>query len=147
GMTEIEVGFLVPGNSRLRNASEVDQSGVRIAVSSGAGYEVPLRNAMKHATLMSIKGGQPVVFETFKSQGLEAYIGLKPALQDFVPKMPGSRILDGRFMAVQHGIGTPRRNAAAAEEVRRLVEEMKASGFIARSVEKSGVRGLQAAKQ
>jgi polar amino acid transport system substrate-binding protein len=146
GMTEIEVGFLVPPDSKLRNASEVDNKGVRIAVSSGAGYEVPLKNSIKQATVISVKGGQPAVFEAFKSQGLEAYIALKPALADFVPRMPGSRILDGRFTSVQHGIGTPRKNAEAAEYVRYAVEEMKASGLIARSVERSGVRGLQAAK-
>lgn len=141
GMTEIEVGYMVPKDSRIRNASEVDQPGVRIAVAEKAGYEGPLMRSVKHAQLVREKG-QPATFDAFRTQGLEAYIGLKPALEELVAKMPGSRIVEGRFMTVQHGIGTPRARAAAAEYLRGFVDDLGASGFIARSIEKSGVRGL-----
>jgi polar amino acid transport system substrate-binding protein len=49
-------------------------------------------------------------------------------------------------MTVNHGLGVPRERPAAAEYVKAFVEEMKASGFVARSIERHGVHGLSAVK-
>ena len=61
-------------------------------------------------------------------------------------KMPSGRLLEGKFMTVNHGLGIPRDRPAAAEYLKEFVEEMKASGFVARSIERHGVRGLFAVK-
>ena len=69
--------------------------------------------------------------------------GLKPALIELAPTLPGTRILDGNFTVVRHTVGMPRdgRDAAVAY-IRDLVEEVKASGLVAQWIEKSGVKGL-----
>jgi polar amino acid transport system substrate-binding protein len=59
--------------------------------------------------------------------------------------LPGSRILDGRFTAVQQAIGTARANEAAAAFLSGFVEEAKASGLVARLIERHKVRGLSVA--
>jgi polar amino acid transport system substrate-binding protein len=59
--------------------------------------------------------------------------------------LPGSRILDGRFTAVQQAIGTPKGRAAGARYLREFAEEIKASGLVARTIEKNNVRGLTVA--
>jgi polar amino acid transport system substrate-binding protein len=71
---------------------------------------------------------------------------LKPALLEIAPTLPGSRILDGNFTVVRHTVGMPRdgRDAAAAY-LRDLVEDVKASGLVAKWIEKSGVKGLSVA--
>jgi len=145
GMTEIDVTYLVPKGSPIRRADEIDKPGVRIAVAEKAGYEAPLMRTLKQATVVRARGG-PATFAAFQSQNLEAFIALKPMLEDYRTKMPGSTIVEGRFMAVQHGIGTPRQRAAAAAYLRGFVEEMIASGFVARSIERHGVRGLSPAR-
>ena len=61
-------------------------------------------------------------------------------------KMPDARLLEGKFMTVNHGLGTPRERRAAAEYLKAFVEEMNASGFVARSIERHGVQGLSAVK-
>jgi len=145
GMTEIDVTFLVPPGSPIRRADEIDRPGVRIAVAEKAGYEGPLMRALEQATAVRARG-QPATFAAFQSQNLEAYIALKPVLEEYRQKMPGSTIVEGRFMAVQHGIGTPRQRVAAATYLRSFVEEMIASGFVARSIERHGVKGLSPAR-
>jgi polar amino acid transport system substrate-binding protein len=60
--------------------------------------------------------------------------------------MPQARILDGRFMTVNHGLTTPREREAAAAYVRTFVEHLNASGFVARSIERHKVEGLSAVK-
>ena len=67
------------------------------------------------------------------------------ALQTDSEKLPGSRVLEGRFSTVQQAIGTPKAREAAAKYLRDFAEDVKASGFVARSIDKHGVRGLAVA--
>jgi polar amino acid transport system substrate-binding protein len=49
-----------------------------------------------------------------------------------------TRVVPGRFMAIEQAMGTPKARANGARDLRAFVEEMKASGFIARSLRASG---------
>ena len=71
--------------------------------------------------------------------------GLKPRLLKYVEKLPGARILDGKFSAVLQAIGTPRKNAAAAKWLADFVEDAQASGLVQRFIEKHNVKGLSVA--
>jgi polar amino acid transport system substrate-binding protein len=66
---------------------------------------------------------------------------LRPGLLTDVQKLPGARILDGQFTAVQQAIGTARKNAAGAAFLSSFVEEAKKSGLVASLIDKHGVRG------
>jgi len=84
-------------------------------------------------------------YAEFVAEKLDALAGLRPRLLSDVEKLPGARILDGQFTAVQQAVGTARRNSAAADYLRNFVAEAKASGFVARLIEKHKVRGLSVA--
>ncbi|MGE5093724.1 MAG: transporter substrate-binding domain-containing protein [Betaproteobacteria bacterium] len=144
-MTEIQATYLVPSRSTLQQVGEVDAPGHRIAVSEKAGYDLYLTRTLRHATLVRGKaiGG---AIEVFKRQDLDALAGLRPQLLERQHEIPGARILEGGFMTVNHGIGTPRERAAGAEYIRGLVEELNRSGFIARSIERHRVQGLSAVR-
>jgi polar amino acid transport system substrate-binding protein len=60
-------------------------------------------------------------------------------------KLPGSRMLDGRFMGVQQFIGVPRGRDAGLSYLKSVVEDAKASGLVARAIEKTGARGVSVA--
>jgi polar amino acid transport system substrate-binding protein len=79
------------------------------------------------------------------SEKLDALAGLRPRLLADLEKLPGARILDGRFTSVQQAIGTPRKNVAGAAFLRDFVEDVKASGLVARLIERHKVRGLSVA--
>jgi polar amino acid transport system substrate-binding protein len=59
--------------------------------------------------------------------------------------LPGARILDGQFTAVQQAVGTARQNQAGAAFLRAFVEAAKSSGLIARLIERHKIRGLAVA--
>src|ERR1044071_9646341 len=65
----------------------------------------------------------------FINDKLEAMAGLKPRLLSDVQKVPGARILDGNFTAVQQAIGTAKTNEAGATFLRSFVEVAKKSGL------------------
>jgi polar amino acid transport system substrate-binding protein len=141
---EIEATYLVPASSPLKSIADVDRTGVRIAVMGRAAYGLWLERNIKNAELVRSESLASAA-EQFVRDGLEALAGLRPALISDAAKVPGGRILDGRFMAVQQAIGTSRKNTAAAPFLRDFVEEVKASGFVASLVEKHKVRGLTVA--
>jgi len=144
-MTQIEASYLVPPGSKLKRVDDIDAPGVRVAVAEKAGYDPVLTRSLKHAKLQRAKG-QDATFEMFRDEKLDAMAGLKPMLLNFQQKYPGSQVVEGRFMTVTHGLGTPRARSAGADYLKAFVEDMNASGFIARSIERNQVKGLSAVK-
>jgi polar amino acid transport system substrate-binding protein len=141
---EIPVTFLVPPGSPIRTIADVDREGVRIAVSEKSAYDLYLTRTLKHATLVRIQG-IPASYQQFVAQKLEALSGLKPQLTSDAEKLPGSRVLDGQVTGVQQAIGTPKARAAAAKYLSEFAEDVKASGFVAKTIEKNEVRGVKVA--
>jgi polar amino acid transport system substrate-binding protein len=141
---EIQATYMVPPGSSIARIEEVDHPGVRIAVAARAAYDLWLERNIRQATLMRASG-LDASFALFREQGLEALAGLRPKLIEDVRKIPGARILDGQFMAVQQAVGCARGNAAAEAFLSAFVEEAKASGLVARLIAKHGVSGLSVA--
>jgi polar amino acid transport system substrate-binding protein len=141
---EIEATYLVPAASPIRTLADVDKPGVRISVTGRSAYGLWLDRHIAHATLVRT-GTLDSAYDQFVSDKLEVLAGLKPRLLSDVEKLPGARILDGKFTAVQQAIGTARGNTAAAAFLLAFVAEVKASGFVQRLIDKHGVRGLSVA--
>jgi polar amino acid transport system substrate-binding protein len=141
---EIEATYLVPAGSALRTIADVDREGVRIAVPEKSAYELYLSRTLAHAKLVMEKGADNA-YKRFVADRLEALAGLKPRLVTDQDNLPGSRIIDGRFTAVQQAAGTPKGRPAGAQYLREFIEDVKASGLVARTIEKNGVRGLTVA--
>ena len=141
---EIEATYLVPPGSPLKSIADVDRKGVRIALSGKSAYDLFLTRNLKHAELVRETGADNV-FKRFVADKLDALAGLRPRLVKDQENLPGSRIMDGRFTAVQQAIGTPKGRDAGAKYLSEFVEEVKASGLVAKLIEKNGVRGLTVA--
>jgi len=127
---EIDATYLVSGASSLRAAAEVDREKVRIAAPARANFELFLSRNLKHAELVSAQGSD-AAFDLLASGKVDA--------------LAGSRVLDGRFMGVQQSIAVPKGRDAGLAYLRRVVEEAKASGLVARAIERIGVRGVSVA--
>ena len=141
---EIEATYLVPGSSPLRTADEVDREGVRVAAPARANYELYLKRNLKRAQLVSTDGAD-AAFQMLATGKVEALAGLKQALFGLAEKLPGSRMVDGRFMGVQQSIAVPKGRDAGLAYLRSVVEDAKASGLVARAIERTGARGVTVA--
>jgi len=141
---EIEAGYLVPAGSPIRTIADVDREGVRVAVNAKSAYDLYLTRNLQRAKLHRA----PTVdasYDLFVADKLDVLAGLKPRLVMDAEKLPGSRVLEGRFSAVQQSIGTPQGRPAGAKYLREFAEDVKASGFVAKSIEKNAVRGVSVA--
>ena len=141
---ELEATYLVPASSPLRSAADVDREGVRVAAPARANYELFLGRSLTRARLVRAQDAN-AAFDLLASGQVGALAGLTQALIALNAKLPGSRILEGRFMAVQQSIGTPKGRDAGAQYLRGFVEEAKASGLVARAIEKTGAVGVSVA--
>lgn len=142
---EVESSYLVPAGSPLRTAADVDRAGVRIAVGAKGGNDLFLSRTIQHAQLVRISGGTSLVFKQFIADRLDAFAGLKPSLLALAEKLPGSRVVEGRYMVIGYSAGVPLGRDAGAKYLAEFIEHAKMSGLVARAIEKSGVRGVSVA--
>ncbi len=138
---EIESTYLVQPGSPLKHAGEVDRKGVRIIVPEKAAYELYLTRTIKNAELVKDKGGD-LCFKRFVEEKFDALAGLKPRLMSDQAKLPGSRIVEGNFTAVQQAAGVPKGRPNAAKYLAAFIEEAKASGLVAKAIKDNNVVGL-----
>lgn len=141
---EIEASYLVPPGSSIAAIDEVDRLGIRVAVAARAAYELYLRRTLKHAELVAAEGLEGS-FDLFRSQGLDVLAGLRPRLLEDQKRVPGSRVLPGRFTAIQQAVATPVGRPSAAAMLRAFVEEVKIDGTVGRLIERHRIQGLSVA--
>lgn len=141
---EIEATYMVPAGSAIKSIADVDKKGVRIVVAARAAYCLWLENNIKNATLVQVTGAEATL-KKFIDEKFDVMAGLRPGLIKDVEKLPGARILDGQFSAVQQAVGTPKKNTAGAQFLSAFVEEAKKSGLVASFIAKHKVKGLSVA--
>lgn len=142
----IEGSYLVREASPLKSNEGVDQAGLRVTVGAGSAYDLYLTRELKHAQIVRAPSS-PTVVDTFMAQNVEVAAGVTQQLQADAQRIPGLRLLPGRFMVIEQAMGTPKgRGQAAAERLRAFVEDMKASGFVANAIKRHGIQGAIVAR-
>jgi len=141
---ETDSTYLVLAGSRLRTAADADQKGVRISVSAKGGNDLMLTRILKNATLVRASNSAEAI-QFFVTEKVDAYAGLKPTLLALADKIPGTRVLDGRYGVIGYSSGAPKGRDAGAKALAEFIEDAKASGLVARSIEKNGIRGVSVA--
>jgi polar amino acid transport system substrate-binding protein len=140
----IEGAYLVAADSSIRSNDEVDRAGVRIAVGKGSAYDLYLSRNLKHAQIVYAPTS-PAVTDLFVAQKLDVAAGVKQQLEADAKRLPGLRVLDGRFMVIQQAMATPQGREAGAAYLNQFIEEMKASGFVAQALKRHGIEGAAVA--
>ena len=137
---EIEGTYLVPAGSPIRTIADVDREGVRITAGAKSAYDLFLSRTLTRAQIVRAPTALEAV-DLFSRDKLEAVAGVRGALVTAAAKIPGSRVLEDRFMVIAQAAGVPKGREAGARYVREFIEDAKASGFVAKALEDSGVEG------
>jgi polar amino acid transport system substrate-binding protein len=133
----IEGTYVVRKASPLHSIADVDRQGVRIAVGRGAAYELFLTRSLKLAQLVRADTSAGAL-ELFLDQGLDAAAGVRQPLVEFAKSHSGLRVMDGRFTAIEQAMGIPQGRDTGSQYLTSFIEEMKASGFVASALARSG---------
>ena len=141
----IEGAYLVKENSPLQNNEQVDAKSNRVVVGKGSAYDLYLTREIKSAEIVRAPTS-PTVVKVFLEGDYEVAAGVRQQLESDASKTAGLRLLPGRFMVIQQAMGLPKSYGPEALRVlKEYVEEMKSSGFVARSLERHGIQGASVA--
>jgi len=138
---EIEGTYLVPAGSPIRAMADVDRAGVRLGVSAKSAYDLFLSRSIKHAQFVRASSPEGA-FDLILTGKVDVLAGVRQTLMINSTKLPGSRVFDDRFMAIGQAMGVVKGRGAAVKYLREFIEDVKASGLVARAIEKAGVRGV-----
>ena len=141
----IEGAYLVRNDSPLTDNAQVDAPGRDIVVGKGSAYDLYLSRHIQHASLVRAASSQAVV-DTFLSGNHQVAAGVRQQLEADAARVPGLRLLPGRFMVIEQAMGLPRSRSARAEALlRSFVEHAKASGEVAAALQRNHVQGVSVA--
>jgi len=132
----IEGTYMVPVDSPLKTIADVDRAGVRIGVARGSAYDLYLTRTVKNATLVRYSTASLAV-PGFIADKLEVVAGVRQPLALFAKANPNVRVMDGRFQVISEAVGTPLGRDVGARYLKAFVEEMKATGFVAKTLARS----------
>ena len=132
---QIEGAYLVRSGSPLKSNAEVDRKGNRVVVGLNSAYDLYLTRELKQAQIVRTPTSALVV-DTMMKENYEVSAGVKQALENDARRIPGVRLLPGRFMVINQAMASQRNKEAGARYVREFIEEMKASGFVAKAIER-----------
>jgi polar amino acid transport system substrate-binding protein len=131
----IEGVYAVSEQSPLVAVADVDRPGVRIGVKRGSAYDLFLTRTLQHATV--VRGAEGTT--EFLTGNLEAAAGVREPMTEFVGSHPGFRLVEGRFMEIPQAVGTAAsKRPETTSFLHGLVEELKAAGFVADALRRSG---------
>lgn len=141
----IEGAYLVRNESALTDNAQVDTAGTRVVVGQGSAYDLFLTRQLKAATLLRAPSS-PAVVDHFLAEAADVAAGVKQQLEADAQRLPGLRLLPGRFMVIEQAMVVQAGRGAAAQAcLRDFVEQAKASGLVADALARHGVRGAAVA--
>jgi polar amino acid transport system substrate-binding protein len=131
----IEGVYAVPVDSPITSASEVDRPGIRVGVSERSAYDLFLSRTLTHAEV--VRGSNAI--DVFREHGLEVVAGIRQQLSGYIASHPGLRLVEPRFTQIRQAVATSKsRTDPAVAFLREFVETVKANGFVADALARSG---------
>jgi polar amino acid transport system substrate-binding protein len=131
----IEGVYAVPRASPLATVADVDRAGIRVGVKHGSAYDLFLTRTLRHATI--VRG--PEGTDAFAAGNVEVAAGVREPMTEFVAAHPEYRLIEGRFMESPQAVGTVKaKRPQTTQFLHDLVEELKANGFVAEALRRSG---------
>ena len=139
-LISIELGYLVPANSSISQASDIDRPGVRIGVTKGSTSERTLPAKFKTATIVPAESVK-LAIGMFSRGELDVYATNKPTLFEMSDAMPNARVLDGNWGLEHLALAIPRWREEGLHVVETFVKDVQSSGSLDQIQREAGLRG------
>jgi polar amino acid transport system substrate-binding protein len=134
----IDGTYMVRRNSAFRSVADLDKPGLKIAVATGAAYDLYLSRNLKNAALVRSPTSPAAVEMFMASEEIAGVAGVRQFLIDIGRGKPGYRVIEDRFSRIDQAMAIPRgRPAAGAAYIHDFLEEMKASGVIRKALDQT----------
>jgi polar amino acid transport system substrate-binding protein len=136
--------YLVSGKSSILTVSDVDEPGIRVAVSRSDASDLRLSKMLKRAGLVRADT-LAAALDLVRTGQADAIASARPVLLGLAASVPGSRILEGGFAVSAYGAAVPKGRVGHLAYVSEFIEEAKASGLVKQTIERYGLKGIEVA--
>jgi polar amino acid transport system substrate-binding protein len=144
-LVDLELGVLVPASSRIDAIERVDQAGITVGVSEGSSSERVLGGRYKQAKLRTFPSLE-AAGAALRAGEIDAFATNKAVLFELADRVPGTRVLAGRWGAEHLAPAIPKGRAAGLAYLRTFAEDVRRSGALDRATQRAGLRGTAAAE-
>ncbi|MEJ0071914.1 MAG: transporter substrate-binding domain-containing protein [Pseudomonadota bacterium] len=94
--------YLLPAGSPIRSSAEIDRPGIRIGVGERDAADLYLSRTIKQATLQRLPAGPlDALVGAVRTGAVDAYAANRHRLTQALAQLPGARLLDDNFLAVE----------------------------------------------
>jgi polar amino acid transport system substrate-binding protein len=139
---EFDYTYLVPAGSPIRNASEADRPGVRVAVVHAHASTLTLSRIRKHAALVSVDTPESA-FDLLRREQVDAWASARPLLLEYSSRLPGFHVLEDRYGVNRAAVVVAKGHSSRLDYISEFVEGIKASGFLQETIMRGGWRGIR----
>ena len=136
----VELGYLVPQNSAIVEAEDLDQPGIRIGVTKGSTSERTLPAKFTNAKIVAAENVKVAVEQLGRGE-LDSYATNKPTLFEMADALPGAWVLNGNWGLEHMAIAVPKGREQALPFIADFVRGVQGSGLLADIQRQAGLRG------
>jgi len=140
-LIQLELGVLVPANSRIQSFSDVDRAGVRLGVSQGSSSQGVLGSRLNQATLVPVPS-LSVAQQMLQSGELDAFATNKGILFEMAEKVPGAQVLKDRWGLENLAVAVPKGRDIGLPYLREFTQTLVTQGELQKMATRAGLRGL-----
>lgn len=140
-LIQLELGVLVPANSRIKKFDDVDQSGVRVGVSQGSSSQAALGQRLKNTQVTPVASLE-VVQKMMRDGQLDAFATNKGILFELAEKLNGFQVLSDRWGFENLAIAVPKGREAGMTYLQNFAQQIKQSGALQQMAQRAGLRGM-----
>lgn len=137
----IELGYLLPEGSPIKDIGEIDTAGHRIGVTTHSSSDAELSRDLKNVTMVRIATVNEAA-DQLKAHQIDAFATNKATLFELSEKVPGSHVLEGRWGEERHAIAIPKGREAGLDFIRGFTEEIGKSGLVQDAAQRAGLKGV-----
>lgn len=142
----VQQTFVVSQDSTIRSIADIDRPNQKIGARKGDSIALYLARTLKRAQLVNTaQAAAAEIRQMLVSGQLDAFGANRQRLSDVLPEVTGLRLLPDDLYGVEQTLIVPMGKPDVLKLVNQFIDEVRRSGFLQSSIERSGVVGIAVA--
>jgi polar amino acid transport system substrate-binding protein len=140
--------FIVKHDSPIKSIADIDHQGRKLGATRADSIALYLRRTLKQGTLVELDdSSQDTIQRLLRDGAIDAFGANRQRLTEWTKTGKDIRLLPDDLYGVEQAIIVPGGRRDALDAINQFIDEVRRSGFLKASVEKSGVIGITVAPQ
>jgi polar amino acid transport system substrate-binding protein len=139
--------FIVRDDSPIRSIGDIDRQGRKLGATRADSIALYLGRTLKQGQLVQLDNSSPdAVFQMLREGTIDGFGGNRQRLTDISRNVTGFRLLPDDLYGVEQTIIVPGGRREAQDAANKFIDDVLKSGFLQKSIERSGVIGISVAR-